>query len=767
MISMLNFGLVILVIFLFDIIPRCHCLSTLSTFNTESLMINGLNLSNGIANHTLFDEAFHLMRNYFLERGLYSENQWNEMRQEFSSPALYPPSDQIQQHAAIKRFMSRFKEPYTSFISPIKMDTKIDSFRGKRIGSGIVIGRRFSAKQALSRFIKLSMQLPYAIILKFGKRMKTWFRNIFSFRPQRIKCSTIIPLFLTSLGGALMPYFFPRSILKHIFFPQGSWIVMIRSIAKLNTFISKILHLPSLLLLLFTQHYCQKSNNIMRTIIFVSGAICIYILGSLGIQLGYQIHISDVIDDGPGLLSGLKKGDIIKQIHYKNAGIVDNYHLNVLHDGYDGDYNNNYYNNNNNVNVQENQQVNTMVYSSDGNEKVNVQEILDSGNIDDIVNIQIERYENKNIQEKELYLLNRIFNRIFYPNTKGKGGMNMTFEFQRKVLQIPIVKHCHIICNNQNKSSLGYIHIKEFNERTLELVESSIDELFMKINPMYDASKYTRETRRKIRGMTGNGISKIGWNWDGVGLSCWRFFISLFTNSDELEDIKRNKSLDGLVLDLRGNLGGTLPSALDVAALFLKDSMPLMRLKSSMKCNYPKNRGLGGSGLGFFPRDVDEEKKGEGKRKKDNAEFETTVHYSTNHHADLITPLLILIDDLSASASEIIISALCESGRAISAGQTTTGKDIAQAVMELSDGSGISMTVRRFESINKNSLALGVSPDYDIQWQEGPSYTCTGEFYDFPTLNMMDITTRIGMNDNKEWIIDGTCIGNAMTKNKL
>jgi C-terminal processing protease CtpA/Prc len=46
-----------------------------------------------------------------------------------------------------------------------------------------------------------------------------------------------------------------------------------------------------------------------------------------------------------------------------------------------------------------------------------------------------------------------------------------------------------------------------------------------------------------------------------------------------LKEVTERSKLQGLIIDLRGNLGGTLPSALDVAALFLKKGKVLLKVK--------------------------------------------------------------------------------------------------------------------------------------------------------------------------------------------
>lgn len=136
-------------------------------------------------------------------------------------------------------------------------------------------------------------------------------------------------------------------------------------------------------------------------------------------------------------------------------------------------------------------------------------------------------------------------------------------------------------------------------------------------------------------------------------------------------------ALKGLVLDLRGNPGGPLGSALDVAALFL----PYGSVLTQMSIRGRKER-----------------------------------HTSLNTAPDCSTPLLLLTDAQTASASEILVASLCESGRADSMGERTVGKNVAQAILMLSDGSGLAFTVREYLSPLGRSMGSGCEPGWPI-WE--------------------------------------------------
>jgi carboxyl-terminal processing protease len=97
--------------------------------------------------------------------------------------------------------------------------------------------------------------------------------------------------------------------------------------------------------------------------------------------------------------------------------------------------------------------------------------------------------------------------------------------------------------------------------------------------------------------------------------------------------------LEALVVDLRGNRGGPLVPALDIAAMFLSKGTVLTQMRDGERVE---------------------------------------KHCSTNCRPDLNTTLLLLTDGRTASASEILVEALCDNQRASSMGWPTVGKNVAQ-----------------------------------------------------------------------------------------
>ncbi|MDZ8260720.1 carboxyl-terminal processing protease CtpA [Nostoc sp. ChiQUE01b] len=132
------------------------------------------------------------------------------------------------------------------------------------------------------------------------------------------------------------------------------------------------------------------------------------------------------------------------------------------------------------------------------------------------------------------------------------------------------------------------------------------------------------------------------------------------------------KGAAAYILDLRNNPGGLLQSGIEIARLWL-DSGTIV---------YTVNRqGIQGSFEAFGPA-------------------------LTND------PLVILVNQGTASASEILAGALQDNDRAQLLGETTFGKGLIQSLFELSDGSGLAVTIAKYETPEHRDInKLGIKPD--------------------------------------------------------
>jgi carboxyl-terminal processing protease len=137
-------------------------------------------------------------------------------------------------------------------------------------------------------------------------------------------------------------------------------------------------------------------------------------------------------------------------------------------------------------------------------------------------------------------------------------------------------------------------------------------------------------------------------------------------------------NLTGLVLDLRGNPGGLLDQAVRVADLFLAKGVIVTTV------------GRGGKKL-----------------------EEEIAHEGGTWDS---FPMVVLVNGGSASASEILAGALQDNGRALIVGTQTFGKGSVQSVYELSDGSGLKLTVARYFTPSGRSIQeKGITPDVVVE----------------------------------------------------
>lgn len=135
----------------------------------------------------------------------------------------------------------------------------------------------------------------------------------------------------------------------------------------------------------------------------------------------------------------------------------------------------------------------------------------------------------------------------------------------------------------------------------------------------------------------------------------------------------------GYVLDLRGNPGGLLFSSVDIARMWMQK----------------------GSIVSTIDRQGGDRK------------------FYANGTAITNLPLVILVNEGSASASEILTGALKENGRATVVGTKTYGKGTVQSVHSLTDGSGLAVTIARYYPPSGQDINhKGISPDVYLDLSE-------------------------------------------------
>lgn len=157
--------------------------------------------------------------------------------------------------------------------------------------------------------------------------------------------------------------------------------------------------------------------------------------------------------------------------------------------------------------------------------------------------------------------------------------------------------------------------------------------------------------------------------------------ISEFTGVTEKQYTEAWEELSGegaekLIVDLRGNPGGLLNSVCGVLDQILPE------------------------GLIVYTEDKN------GKREE---------MYSQGEHP-LEIPLAVLVNENSASASEIFAGAVQDYGIGTIVGTTTYGKGVVQAMSRLSDGSAVKLTVSKYYTPNGNSIhQVGIRPDVEVK----------------------------------------------------
>jgi len=149
----------------------------------------------------------------------------------------------------------------------------------------------------------------------------------------------------------------------------------------------------------------------------------------------------------------------------------------------------------------------------------------------------------------------------------------------------------------------------------------------------------------------------------------------------KIESFEKTNKPHGYILDLRNNPGGLLTQAINITDFFLNDG----EIVSTKGRRIMENRR-------FFA------KKGDKLNGK---------------------PLIVIINNGSASASEIVAGALKDHKRAIILGEKTYGKGSVQSIIPLSDGGGMRLTVSKYYLPSGKSISeVGVEPDIFVEENE-------------------------------------------------
>jgi carboxyl-terminal processing protease len=142
---------------------------------------------------------------------------------------------------------------------------------------------------------------------------------------------------------------------------------------------------------------------------------------------------------------------------------------------------------------------------------------------------------------------------------------------------------------------------------------------------------------------------------------------------DALERFSRERRIDRLILDLRGNSGGLLDQAVRIADFWIRDGVIVSTTGRGQRHDVERAHPVG-----------------------------TQRDY----------PMVVLVDEETASASEVLAGALQDHERARIMGSRTYGKGSVQTIIELEDGSALRLTVARYRTPRGRALhGTGLTPD--------------------------------------------------------
>lgn len=137
------------------------------------------------------------------------------------------------------------------------------------------------------------------------------------------------------------------------------------------------------------------------------------------------------------------------------------------------------------------------------------------------------------------------------------------------------------------------------------------------------------------------------------------------------------QGMESLILDLRGNPGGNLDTVVDIAEQMLPEGMIVYT----------------------------EDKQGE------------REEYTSDGKHEFNKPLVVLVDENSASAAEILAGAIKDYGLGSLVGKTTFGKGIVQRIIPLDDGTAVKLTISKYYTPSGNNIhKIGIKPDVEVDF---------------------------------------------------
>ena len=267
---------------------------------------------------------------------------------------------------------------------------------------------------------------------------------------------------------------------------------------------------------------------------------------------------------------------------------------------------------------------------------------------------------------------NIVINRVFKDSSADKAGLkpgDIIKEINGKSTEG--LKTSDIVSDikDKNKGEITIVYVRDGEENTAKLRVSSVD------LPSVGSNLFEKDGK------------KVGY----IGVSIFA------TNSynqfkEQLEELE-NKKIDSLIIDLRGNSGGYLLTAENIISLFLDSNHVIYQME--------KNKDI-------------------------------TKHYSKGKETKKYK-IVILVDENSASASEVVTSALKEQYKATVVGEKTYGKGTVQEMQNLSNGDKYKITTKNWlTSLGKWINGKGIEPDEKVEltkeYSENPTIENDNQF---------------------------------------
>ncbi len=231
--------------------------------------------------------------------------------------------------------------------------------------------------------------------------------------------------------------------------------------------------------------------------------------------------------------------------------------------------------------------------------------------------------------------------------------------------------------NLQSGDIITSINGKDVNGLPLSDVANMVrgpENSFVELTILRGKDKFTKKViRKEIK------IKTVRSSLDkNIGYIQIMTFIGSTTPNEFLEALEKTKKADGLILDLRGNTGGLLPNAIFIANLFI-----------------PEGNIVSIVGRNGYKYDI----------------------YAQNTEFNVDKPMIVLVDETSASASEILSGALKDYKKAKLLGTRTYGKGMVQKIIPLPNETGLNLTIAKYLTPNGTDInKKGIAPDIEVNF---------------------------------------------------